>query len=146
MEITIREAQLKDTPPIIQLISQLAAADGEHSPITAAYVEKYLSSPGSKVLLAEKESQVIGLLCYSIHPNLYHAGDACLIEEFIVREAARGQGVGSAILTHLLAQLSTGDCAEVSVSTSLNNTRAIKFYRAHGLIEEVVSLEKHFTP
>ena len=144
MDIVIREAKPTDKAVIVELIIELGATGGEHSPITEAYVEKYLASPTSKVLLAETQNQVMGLLSYSVRPDLYHAGSACLIEELIVHEAARGRGVGSALLTALLSRLETLGCAEVSVAAMSDNEQAIKFYRAHGLTEEAVFLEKHF--
>jgi ribosomal protein S18 acetylase RimI-like enzyme len=36
-------------------------------------------------------------------------------------------------------------CAEVSVSTLSDNEDAQRFYRSHGLVDEAVFLEKHFT-
>ena len=34
-------------------------------------------------------------------------------------------------------------CAEVSVSTMAGNEGAIRFYRAHGMVDEAVLLERH---
>jgi ribosomal protein S18 acetylase RimI-like enzyme len=144
MNITLREAKLKDTPSVVRLITELAATGNEHSPITEAYVGKYLSSSVSKILLAEVQQHIVGLLSYSVRPDLHHAGDSCLIEELIVSADFRGQGVGSALTIELFARLATTDCAEVSVTTMPINSQAIKFYRSHGLIDEALYLEKHF--
>jgi ribosomal protein S18 acetylase RimI-like enzyme len=105
------------------LIVDLAATSSEPSPITEGYVTQYLSSPTSKILLAEAHHRVIGLLSYSLRPDLYHAAAACLIEELVVQEAMRGQGVGSALLTELLSRLTAVDCAEVSVAAMPTNVR-----------------------
>jgi ribosomal protein S18 acetylase RimI-like enzyme len=144
MDITIRDAQPKDSAAVVHLIAELAATAEERSPVTEAYVRRYLSSSRSRALLAELEGDVVGLLRSSIRPDLYHAADACLIEELVVQETARGQGVGSALLTELLSRLGSSGCAEVSVAAMPDNIRAIRFYRAHGLVEEAVFLETHF--
>lgn len=144
MNLIIRAAELADATDIVRLIAELAATDSEHSPITEAYVATYLSSATSKILLAERQNHVVGLLSYSLRPDLYHAAASCLIEELIVQEGVRGQGVGSALLAELLTRLATLDCAEVSVATMPTNTRAIKFYRRHGLAEACLFLERHF--
>ena len=144
MQIAIREATPADAADIVRLIDELAAIDGEHSPLTEAYVATYLSSAVSKILLAERRQSIVGLLSYSLRPDLYHAALSCLVEELIVQKDARGQGVGRALLVELLARLATLDCAEVSVAAAPANTRAIKFYRMHGLAEECLFLEKHF--
>ena len=123
--IHIREAVLADAEVIVQLIGELAAHGNDHSPLTAAYLADYLAAH-STILLAERGQQVVGLLAYSLRPNLYHAADGCLIEELIVHSAARGQGVGSALLTETLNRAKAHGCAEISVSTMPDNQAAIK--------------------
>lgn len=142
--ITIRDANLEDASAIVGLISEHATIAGERSPITEAYVAIYLSNPASRILLAEIQNRVVGLLSYSLRPNLYHAGPSCLIEELIVEEATRGHGVGSALVAELFSRLPALACAEVSVTVMFTNQQAIRFYRRHGLAEEVLSLEMHF--
>lgn len=144
--IQIREARRGDEASITALIHELAAASGEASPLTEGYARDYLVTPGSLVLLAEEAGRIIGLLSYSVRPNLYHSGPTALIEELVVTEAARGQGAGSALLEHLLARLERTGCAEVSVTTLPENEGAQRFYRAHGLVDEAVLLEKHLGP
>ena len=143
-DITIREAAAEDTHSVTALITQLAAACGETTPVTDVYVRDYLATPGNKVLLAESRGQVVGLLSYSVRRDLYHAAGSCLIDELVVRDDARGRGVGSALVRELLARMEAIGCAEVSVTVLPCNAGAIRFYRAHGLTDEAVFLEKHF--
>jgi ribosomal protein S18 acetylase RimI-like enzyme len=143
MEITVRRAQPEDVPAIVGLIRELAAASNESSPITETYAAQYLSSPGSSILLAESDGQVVGLLSYSVRPDLYHAASSCLIEDLVVRTGMRGRGVGSRLLAELMARLPETGCAEVSVTTLPGNAPALKFYRKHGLVDEAVFLERH---
>jgi ribosomal protein S18 acetylase RimI-like enzyme len=144
MSIEVRDANISDAAVIVELIQELAGSIEERSPITEAYVATYLAFPGSAVLLAEQDGVPAGLLSYSLRPNLYHAGGSCLIEEFVVRSGARGQGVGGALLSELLRRLPAQGCAEVSVTTMPDNAGAIRFYKNHGLVDEAVFLEKHF--
>jgi ribosomal protein S18 acetylase RimI-like enzyme len=143
MPITIRDATPQDTPAIVRLIRELAATGGEDSPLTETYAARYLAEPACTVLLAESEQQVIGLLSYSLRPNLYHAAATCLIEELVVQETERGHGVGNLLLEELLRRLPALGCAEVSVTTMPDNTAAIRFYRKHGLVDEALYLERH---
>ncbi|HVP58511.1 MAG TPA: GNAT family N-acetyltransferase [bacterium] len=142
--IGVRDAEPQDASVIAGLISHLAAAMGEASPVTEAYVAKYLASPGSRALLAEVGGKAVGLLTYSVRPDLYHAATTCLIEELVVVETMRGQGVGTALLEELFSRLTALGCAEVSVTTLPDNADAIKFYKDHGLTDEAIFLEKHF--
>jgi ribosomal protein S18 acetylase RimI-like enzyme len=143
MNVTIRSALVEDSASIGHLITELAKNIGETSPITAEYAVQYLKTPGSFILLAEKDRQVVGLISYSIRPNLYHAGDSCLIEEFVVRQSERGQGIGGRLLEALFRQLASRNCIEVSVTTMLDNLKAIAFYKSHGMLDEAIFLEKH---
>ena len=143
MAVTVREAKSGDERAVIELIGELAQSTSETSPITEDYVRKYLAFPGSNILLSEEEDRVVGLLGYSVRPNLYHAANSALIEELVVRESARGRGVGSALVSELLRRLPLLGCAEVSVTTMPDNKEAQRFYRSHGLVDEAVFLEKH---
>jgi len=143
-DISVRDATGRDASSITLLIGQLAASAGGTSPVTTDYVQDYLVSSGNGVLLAESLGEVVGMLSYSVRNGLYHAGDSCLIEEVVVRDDARGRGVGSALMRELLSRLEAAGCAEVSVTVLSDNAGAIKFYRRHGLTDQAVFLEKHF--
>ena len=143
--IHVREATLTDALDVVRLIGEHAASSGEQTPITEGYVATYLANSTSRILLAEVQNRVVGLLSYSIRPDLFHAAPSCYLEELIIEETARGQGVGSALVTELFSRLVSLSCAEVSVAVMSTNQRAIKFYRIHGLTEEALYLEKHFT-
>ncbi len=143
MSLQIRSAGPGDVGAIVRLIRELARAGGEQSPITEESASEYLGSPGSNVLLADQDGQTIGLLSYSIRPDLYHAGPTALIEELVVQASERGRGVGSALLSELLCELDGLGVVEVSVTTMPDNQRAKRFYQAHGLADEAIFLEKH---
>ncbi len=61
----------------------------------------------------------------------------------MVRAAARGQGVGSALLETVIERARAGHWAELGVSTMLNNERAIKLYKKMGFVDESLLLEQH---
>jgi ribosomal protein S18 acetylase RimI-like enzyme len=139
-DILVREAQAEDAKVVVSLIKQL----GSDSSITAAYVSSYLEGMNNKILLAERQGRVDGLLSYSVRPDLYHAGNSVLIEELVVDEGCRGEGLGSALIIALMEKLQELDCREVCLAVMPDNEPAIRFYRSHGLIEEALFLEKHF--
>jgi ribosomal protein S18 acetylase RimI-like enzyme len=144
METIIRDAQINDALLIVRLIHELVELDGDQSSLTADYVNDYLSQRGPQVLIADQAGEGIGLLSYWTRPNLFHAGEICLIEELIVSRQARGSGAGSALLQEVIRRAHERGCAEIEVTTMPDNTRAIDFYRRHGLADEVLMLEKHF--
>jgi ribosomal protein S18 acetylase RimI-like enzyme len=144
MDIKIRDARPADSPSVVSLVREMAEEDGGSTPVSEACVEAYLADPGGGMLMAEADGQTVGLLSYSLRPNLYHAAPACLIELLAVRKDARSRGVGGALVDAMLARAESLGCAEISVSVMPDNPDAIRFYRRHGLTEEVMTLEKHF--
>jgi ribosomal protein S18 acetylase RimI-like enzyme len=140
----IRAARPNDANAIAQLVRELAASMGEVSPITNTYVSIYLAFQGCGALLAVLDGTIVGLLSYSMRPNLYHAGPCGLIEELVVRDSARGQGIGRALVVEALRLFESMGCAEASVSTLPDNAGAQRLYRSLGLNDESLLLEHHF--
>jgi ribosomal protein S18 acetylase RimI-like enzyme len=144
-DLILRDALPADARAVTALVCGMAEEDKEYSPITEAFAAEYLASPGSGILIAELAGSPAGMLSYSIRPGLFHAAPSCLIELLWVRPDARGRGAGGALLKTLLERAAALGCAEVSVSTMPGNAGAIRFYRRHGLAEEAVYLERHFS-
>ncbi len=144
--ILIREGTPVDGKAISQLIAELADSIGETASPTSEYVSTYLSFPGSHIFLAELAGQVVGMLSFSIRPNLYHAESCCLVDEVVVAEKARGKGVGKALVQRLMLHAKEAGCAEASLSVMPGNTRAREFYRSLGFTDEAILMEIHFEP
>ena len=137
-------ATAADADAVVSLVRELGESWGEPSGVDADYVRHYLDFPGRVVLLAEAAGERVGMLVYSLNPNLFHAADGCLIEDLYVRPSWRGNGVGRALVAHVMAEAPRRGWAEVSVSTGNDNAAALSLYRGQGLVEEYVLLEKHF--
>ncbi|RPI79960.1 MAG: GNAT family N-acetyltransferase [Desulfobacteraceae bacterium] len=142
-KIQIRASTSTDVDAIVDLVREHAAGAGETSPVCAAYIANYLQSPQNRILLAEMNKRILGLLSYSIRPDLYHAADSCLIEELIVEKSAREQGIAGALMEELIRLLDKKTCVELSVSVMADNASAIRFYKSHGLVDESLYLERH---
>ena len=148
--IEIRPAAPHDSPDIVRLVKELAG--DEPCDLTEEFAREYLAFPGCGILLAQetaagatsKTGRVLGMLSYSIRPNLFHAGNGCLIEELVVKGDARGRGVGGLLVDAILQIAESLGCEEISVSTMPDNTGAIRFYKSHGFEDEAVYLERHF--
>ena len=143
MSIIIRDAKSEDKSDIVELIKAFAKETGETSPITPAFVERYLASPSNYILVAEWNSHFAGLLSYSLRLDLWHAASCCYIEEIIVKEPFRGKGIGSALINFMLQKAKNEGYAEISLTVDQENARAQALYKRLGIDEFVVGLEKH---
>ncbi len=144
MKVDIIAATAADADAVVVLVRELGLAWNETSEVDAEYVRHYLAFPGRVVLLATVSDERVGMLVYSLNPNLFHAADGCLIEDLYVRPEWRGKGVGRGLVAHVMAEAPRRGWAEVSVSTGKDNQAALALYRGQGLVEEYVLLEKHF--
>ena len=144
MNIAVRPVTAGDEPTIVGLIKELAEVFADVSPVTPGDVRAYLDREGRGGLLADVDGVPVGLLTYSIHPGLYHGGIWALIEELIVTEAARGHGVGHALLDEAVRIFRAAGCREANVETDFDNEVARHLYHAHGFVDESLVLERHF--
>lgn len=144
LSIHIREARAEDASVIVRLIRQMAAEDEEQSPLDEEYVRGYLSGADRHILLAQTGEGVNGLLSYSARADLFHAGNSVLIEELVIDEGHRGQGLGARLMDALLERAHEARCREVCLAVMPGNEGAIRFYKRHGLVEEALFLERHF--
>jgi ribosomal protein S18 acetylase RimI-like enzyme len=137
-----REAMGQDISAIVKLIRQL----GDDCEVTEEYVQHYLSGTDRCILLAERDEIVVGLLSYSMRADLFHAGISVLIEELVVDEGCRGNGIGGMLVDELMKRAQRLACKEICLAVMPDNDEAIRFYKRHGLVEEALFLEKHFIP
>lgn len=140
-DVAVRSATDADADALASIVRFMGSGP---SPVNSEYVRESFSRPGFGVLVAEGRNGIVGLLSYSIRPNLWHAADACLIEILAVRPDARGAGVGSALMKAIIARAALCGCAEITVMADAANEGAIRLYRRHGLEEQIVGLERHF--
>jgi GNAT superfamily N-acetyltransferase len=143
--VSIRPARKSDAASIRNLVGQLAASIGETPArqLDDDYVLKFLDAQGAGVLVAEIEGKVIGMLSYTLRPNLYHAAACCMIEELVAAQGYRGIGIGGRMLDAILTLARDRGCAEASISTLPSNLTALELYRRRGFIDEAVLLEQH---
>lgn len=142
--VTVREAEVGDVGEIIALLRELAERSGETCPANPAWTEEFLAFPGCGALLALRDRRVVGLCSYSVRPNLYHAADACHLEELVVASHARNQGIGGALLAEMVELAQALGCAEMSLAVEIDNEDALRFYARYGLSERTLLLERHF--
>jgi ribosomal protein S18 acetylase RimI-like enzyme len=144
--VLIRDAAAADAEAIGELIAALRAEGSTMPPKapSAEYVVSYLDSGADVVLVAESDGRVVGLVTMSVNRDLYHEGACAFVKELVVAEGMRRRGVGSALLDAAIERARDRECAEISLTTALDNERAQALYRGRGLTMEALHLERHF--
>jgi len=137
----IRQAELGDADDVARLAAELALSF-EFS--AARFRENYpalLAADGACLLLAVSGQQSVGYLLGFRHLTFYANGPVGWVEEVVVRDQVRGQGIGR-ILMGAFEQWATAEgCALVALATR----RAAPFYRALGYAESAAYFRKALT-
>jgi ribosomal protein S18 acetylase RimI-like enzyme len=121
----------------------LAAAPNTEE-LYASFLSSQLDDPDVVVLVAEYETRVIAYAYGAVEGYDYMAlrGPAAVLHDLIVDPDYRGRGVGSALLTAMVATLSTLRAPRVVLSTAERNTSAQRLFERLGFRRTMVEMTK----
>lgn len=86
-----------------------------------------------EVLLAEKAGAIVGVILYFYTFSSWRGEPGVYIQDLVVTEAARGQGLGERLLRELVCAVRERDATHLRLAVDCNNTSAIRFYERCGL-------------
>jgi GNAT superfamily N-acetyltransferase len=147
--VTIVTPYEADLPSIRDLLVELMEhVDGETpDPLAIQRLDDrcraILADPASHVLIARHGDAVVGFIDVTTRRTLHHDAPSALIDELIVGEPYRGQGIGKRLIFATLDMCRQLGCSEVEVSTLKSNHEARAFYKRCGFEEDSVLLEIH---
>ncbi len=141
MNIRLRKARIGDLPVLLDLLSTM---DGEPPPTLARARQIYRGMrrvPGYQTWLAISRNRPVGTFALLMLPLLTHNGArAGLLESVVVAPAARGKGVGRAMLAQAMRLCARAGCYKLALSSNLKRREAHRFYRSLGFRQHGVSL------
>jgi GNAT superfamily N-acetyltransferase len=79
-------------------------------------------------LVAERNSQLLGLVHYIFHRSTIAPTSNCYLQDLFTVEAARGQGVGRALIQDVYRRAEAARCARVYWLTHESNSTARALY------------------
>jgi GNAT superfamily N-acetyltransferase len=79
-------------------------------------------------LVAEHEGQLLGLVHYLFHRSTISIEPSCYLQDLFTQDAARGKGVGRALIEAVYAQARAADTGRVYWLTHESNETAMKLY------------------
>jgi GNAT superfamily N-acetyltransferase len=91
--------------------------------------------PAMRVLVAQVNGRVAGVLSLHVLAPWHVATRWALVSALVVDEAARGGGVGAALLAAAEAHARAAGCSHVELSSNERRTRAHAFYERAGFAE-----------
>jgi ribosomal protein S18 acetylase RimI-like enzyme len=144
-ENKVRDATAGDAEEIYALAREMAEIVGDRYPELEAVrgrLEELLEEPRARVLVAEGEGEVIGVVSLWIKPDLAHGDTVVEVPMLAVAEGSRRRGVGRLLMDEV-RKLAVADEASLMelVATSANEP-AREFYRSLGFVEaDLVAFE-----
>ena len=136
MMVSIRPATPADLPLIAQLIRDLA--DYEKLLHEVRFDEAVLGQklfgnrPYAEVVIGEIDGAAQGFALFFHNFSTFEGKPGIYLEDLFVRPAARGTGLGKALLSHLAMLAVERDCARLEWSVLDWNSPAIGFYQKLG--------------
>ncbi len=136
MSITLRPAEPADTATILGFVRELAAFEREPDAVVAT--EPMLAEalfgdrPAAEAVIAERDGQAVGFALFFANFSTWTGRRGLYLEDLYVTPAARGAGVGKALLIHLAGIARDRGWARFEWSVLDWNTPAVEFYRAMG--------------
>lgn len=134
--VTLRDAGKGDGAVLFHFVQQLAEYEKlAHQVVcTADDIEKRLTAADAKLfgLIAEKDGAPVGMALYFYNFSTFRGRHGIYIEDLYVDPAARGDGIGQALLKALAVKARAKDCARIEWWVLDWNEPAINFYQKLG--------------
>ena len=89
-----------------------------------------LLDPGEPMfcLVAETGTQLLGIVHFIFHRSTWTPGDYCYLQDLFTSEAARGKGVGRALIAAVVERAKSHGASRVHWLTHETNTQAMVLY------------------
>jgi GNAT superfamily N-acetyltransferase len=99
-----------------------------------AGVDRLIEDPGTAYLLAAPHADAppAGVAQVRFRYGIWWAADDCLLEDLFVRAQARGQGLGRALVEHVIALARERGCRRIELDANDRNDAAQTLYRSFG--------------
>jgi GNAT superfamily N-acetyltransferase len=138
MTINIRPSTPDDVDLLLGFVRELAAYEREPDAVeaTPALVAEALfgTHPAAEAVIAELDGAPVGFALWFHNFSTWKGKRGLYLEDLYVSPAARGQGVGKALLIHLARIAVDRGCARFEWWVLDWNRPAIDFYRAMGAV------------
>ena len=132
--IEIREGNIEDIPEVFKLIKELAVyEDGLHQVINTEELMRkdgFGPHPIYGLIVAEVNKEIIGSAIYYYRYSTWK-GKRMYLEDLIVTEAERGNGVGKLLFDEVLKVAKKTNCTGMMWQVLDWNEPAINFYKKY---------------
>lgn len=132
----IRRARREDAETLQTLLEEQATHHGERlqAGVEALLRHGFGDQPLFRALLAEKAGQAVGFALYYPDFSSLRGRAGVMLQDIFVRPAARGTGLGRALLAEVMADAADWEAAFLTLMLDRSNDNARAFYARHGFV------------
>ena len=150
-DLVIRPARIEDINAMAELLSLLFAVEEDFLADIdkqRAGLEMFFKHPdGRQVIVAEHQQQVIGMCSAQLLISTAAGGWKALVEDVVVAEQFRGQGIGKKLLDELAGWAERQGARRMDLLADRNNSAALDFYdRLQWCRTNLIALQKSGRP
>lgn len=135
-ELQIRPATHDDVAPILEMVKELAAYERLLHTVQATEADLrealFGPRPVAEALVADRGGRAVGFALFFHNYSTFVGRPGIYIEDLYVRPAHRGQGIGGALMSHIIRLARARRCGRVEWAALEWNEPAIRFYEAMG--------------
>jgi len=145
-DLQIRNATKNDVPIILGLLVELERPkpkNDEDITIFEKRIKLYLSDSDKQMLVAQKNSEVIGLVSIVFLPRLNRAQPELYIPELIVRKEYQKQGVGKQLINSCIEIAKAKKCHRIRLESGNVRKESHHFYNNLGFEQSALSFTKN---
>jgi GNAT superfamily N-acetyltransferase len=133
----VRVAQADDAPDVVRLLLEFRAWYGKpETPEARAQFERVVGQligrEDSEYLLAGPEGAPVAVAQVRYRPSIWTGSEDCWIEDVYVADAARGQGLGRALVVAALDRARARGCGRAELDVDVVNGPARALYGSLG--------------
>ena len=128
--VTVREATERDAAALAPLLGELGYPVATDRLVLR--LRRMLGRDDQKILIAERDDAVLGLLALHVFPALAYDGDLALIMALVITEPARGLGVGRTLIDRAESMARSLGATRLMVTTHNRRADAHAFYERLG--------------
>ena len=129
----------EDAATVARLIAEFGEwwghTDAEEAEIEAS-VERIMAGGDGEYLLAAVDGDAAGVCQLRFRWSVWKSAEDCWLEDLFVREAARGAGLGRALVEAALDRARERGCKRIELDVNEDNAAARALYEACGFRAE----------
>lgn len=134
-DVRIRTANIFDIKSLVSLLKVLFCIEEDFvfgKEKQKSGLVKLLEDERACVLVAEVGGQVVAMCTGQLTISTAEGGQALLVEDMVVQEEFRGQGIGQKLMTEIAMWAKTQGVSRLQLLADKNNEQALKFYEKIG--------------